>query len=69
MASVKVTCEVVGEGVEECELSADAAYGDLLSELGLSRHEATVLVDGSPVPVDATVAADTVRVLQLIRGG
>ncbi|PSQ19353.1 small archaeal modifier protein 2 [Halobacteriales archaeon QS_9_67_17] len=66
---MKVTCEVVGEGVEECELPADAAYDDLLAELGFSRHEATVLVDGAPVPADATVATDAVRVLRLIRGG
>ena len=66
---MKVTCEVVGDGVEECELPADAVYGDLLAELGFSRHEATVLVDGSPVPADATVATDAVRVLRLVKGG
>lgn len=66
---MRVTCDVVGEGVEECELSADATYGDLLAALGYSPHEATVLVDDAPVPDDAPVAADRVRVLRLVKGG
>lgn len=64
-----VTCEVIGEGVEERDLDADADYGDLLAALGYSRHEATVLVEGSPVPEDAPVTAERVRVLRLIKGG
>ena len=66
---MRVTCEVVGEGSEAVELAAAADYADLLAELGFSRHEATVLVDGSPVPADATVDADRVRVLRLVKGG
>jgi sulfur carrier protein len=66
---MRVTCDVVGEGVEECDLPADATYGDLLAALGYSPHEATVLVDDAPVPEDASVAADRVRVLRLVKGG
>lgn len=72
---MQVTCEVVGEGTRECDLAADATYGDLLRALGFSPHEASVLVDGTPVPEDAPVAADAdadagdVRVLRLVKGG
>lgn len=66
---MRVTCEVVGEGTEECDLAPDATYGDVLRELGYSQHEATVLVEGSPVPEDAPVATDELRVLRLIKGG
>ncbi|WP_255198190.1 ubiquitin-like small modifier protein SAMP2 [Halorarius litoreus] len=64
-----VTCEVVGEGTEEFDLDAGATYGDVLRELGFSMHEATVLVDNSPVPEDAPVETDDLRVLRLIKGG
>ncbi len=64
-----VTCEVVGEGTHELELSADATYGDVLEAVGLSSHEASVLVDDSPVPEDRPVDTDSVRVLRLIKGG
>lgn len=66
---MRVTCEVVGEDTEEREVPSDATYGDLLRALGFSRHEASVLVDGSPVPEDAPVATDRVQVLRLVRGG
>jgi sulfur carrier protein len=64
-----VTCEVVGEETHDLELDAGATYGDLLDAVGLSSHEASVLVDGSPVPEDRTVDAESVRVLRLIKGG
>ncbi|QLD86241.1 MoaD/ThiS family protein [Natronomonas halophila] len=64
-----VTCEVVGEETHDLELDAEATYGDLLDAVGLSSHEASVLVDGSPVPEDRTVDAESVRVLRLIKGG
>ena len=66
---MRVTCEVVGEAAREVDLAPDATYGDLLAALGFSRHEATVLVDGMPVPADAPVATDAVRVLRLVKGG
>jgi sulfur carrier protein len=66
---MRVTCEVVGGDAREVDLDADADYGDLLRALGFSRHEATVLVNGTPVPADAPVDADAVRVLRLVKGG
>ncbi|MFC7156470.1 ubiquitin-like small modifier protein 2 [Halomarina halobia] len=68
---MRVTVEVVGEGTHAVELDepAESTYGDLLREVGLNRHEASVLVDGRPVPEDAPVEAESVRVLRLIKGG
>jgi len=62
-----VTVEVVGGDTHEVE--GGETYGDLLVAVGLQRHEATVLVDGRPVPEDGTVEAESVRVLRLIKGG
>lgn len=62
-----VTVEVVGGDTHEVD--GEATYGDLLVAVGLQRHEATVLVDGRPVPEDGTVEAESVRVLRLIKGG
>ncbi|WP_336134589.1 ubiquitin-like small modifier protein SAMP2 [Natronomonas amylolytica] len=64
-----VTCEVVGEETHDLELESGATYGDVLDAVGLSSHEASVLVDGSPVPEDRMVDAESVRVLRLIKGG
>lgn len=64
-----VRAEVVGEGTRELRLDADATYGDLLAALDFSPHEATVLVDDTPVPEDRRVDADRVRVLRLVKGG
>ena len=66
---MRVTCEVVGEDTHDLELAADATYGDILEAVGLSKQEASVLVDGSPVPTDRPVDAESVRVLRLIEGG
>jgi sulfur carrier protein len=66
---MRVTCEVVGGDTRDLELDADATYGDVLEAVDLSSHEASVLVDGSPVPEDAPVETDAVRVLRLIKGG
>jgi sulfur carrier protein len=66
-----VTVEFVGEGTHEVDVSDDATYADLLSPFDVSRHEVSLLVDGSPVPEDAPVAEsiDCVRVIRLIQGG
>ncbi|MFB6070009.1 MAG: ubiquitin-like small modifier protein 2 [Halanaeroarchaeum sp.] len=63
-----VTVEVVGEGTREVDV-ADGTYADLLDEVGMNRHEVSVLVDGSPVPEDRPVDASEVQVLRLVRGG
>ena len=66
---MRVTVEVVGEGVSECDLDDDATYDDLIREAGYHPQEASALVDGSPVPGDRVVDAEEVRVLRLIKGG
>ena len=64
-----VTVEVVGEGMREVDLPDDATYADLIREAGYHPQEASALVDGSPVPGDRVVDAETVRILRLIKGG
>lgn len=68
---MQVTAEVVGQGTRELDLAADATYEDLLHALELSPHEATVLVDGTPVPEDGSVGREQeqIQVLRLIKGG
>jgi peroxiredoxin Q/BCP len=63
-----VTVEVVGEESRDLEVE-DATYADLLDAVGLSPHEASVMVDGRPVPEDQPVETDHVKVLRLIKGG
>ena len=63
-----VTVHVVGAEAREVDLP-DPTYGDLIAAVDLNPHEATVLVDGQPVPEDAPVEAREVRVLRLIQGG
>ena len=62
-----VTVEVVGDATREVDV--EGTYADLLDAIGLSQHEASVLVDGRPVPEDQPVAAPSVTVLRLVRGG
>ena len=64
-----VRAEVVGEGTRKLALDDDATYGDVLAALEFSPHEATVLVDDTPVPEDRPIDADRVRVLRVGKGG
>jgi sulfur carrier protein len=66
---MRVSVDVVGEGTAEYDLDADATYADLIREAGYHPQEASVLVDGSPVPGDRVVDVDEVRLLRLIKGG
>ncbi|MDR5673385.1 Sulfur transfer protein involved in thiamine biosynthesis [Halalkaliarchaeum sp. AArc-CO] len=66
---MQVTVEVVGEGERTLELDVDATYGDVVRGVGYNTQEATVLVDGTPVPEDAPVDTDRMTVLRLIKGG
>ncbi|MGQ3328823.1 MULTISPECIES: ubiquitin-like small modifier protein SAMP2 [Halorubrum] len=66
---MNVTVEVVGEGAAEYDLPEDATYADLIREAGYHPQEASALVDGSPVPGDRVVDAESVRLLRLIKGG
>jgi sulfur carrier protein len=64
-----VTVDVVGGDSREVPVDDGATYGDLLAAVDLSTQEATVLVDGRPVPSDRPVDVDRVRVLRLVKGG
>lgn len=66
---MNVTCDIVGGETHELELDPEATYGDVLEAVGLSSHEASVLVEDSPVPEDRPVDSEFVRVLRLIKGG
>lgn len=65
---MEVTVELAGDRTETVTIEG-GTYADLLAAVGLSPQEATVIVDGRPVPADETVTADTVEVLRLISGG
>jgi len=66
-----VTVELVGEGTCEVDPPEGATYADLLAPLDVSRHEVSIVVDGSPVPEDAPLeeSVERVRVLRIIKGG
>lgn len=64
-----VTVEVVNEATHEVSVDETATYADLLAAIDYSPQAVSVLVDGSPVPEDQPVAADSVRVVRLIKGG
>lgn len=66
---MEVTVEVVGEGTRDLTVQAGATYADLLAGVEVSPHEATVLVDGRPVPEDSMIDAERVQVLPLVKGG
>ena len=65
---MNVTVEVLGEGTQELSLE-EGTYGDILDAVGLSPQEASVLVDGRPVPEDQPIDATEVTVLRLVQGG
>lgn len=66
---MRVTVDVAGGPKEEFALEEGATYGDLLDEAGYDVHRVSVLVDGRPVPEDAPVDAERVRVVRLVKGG
>lgn len=65
---MRVTVDVLGDEVHEVDLE-DGTYADLLGAVGLSPNEASVLVDGRPVPEDEPVTETEVTVLRLVKGG
>jgi sulfur carrier protein len=66
---MRVTVSVVGADTHELDVDERATYADLVAPLDYSTHEVSVLVDGRPVPEDATVDADHVEILRLVKGG
>lgn len=65
---MEVTVDVPGDGTRTVAV-AEGTYGDLLKQVGFSPQEASVLVDGSPVPADRPIDTEHVTVLRLIAGG
>lgn len=65
-----VTVDLVGGETRRVDPAGDT-YADLLTPFDVSRHEVSVLVDGSPVPEDAPIPddVDEVRIVRLIKGG
>lgn len=67
---MEITVELVGEGSHELDVT-EGRYGDLLEPFDVSKHEVSILVDGTPVPEDQQIdtTVDHVRVVRLIKGG
>lgn len=65
---MEVTVAMVGEDRRTVDVDGET-YGDVLRTVGLSPQEATVLVEGRPVPADRPIDHTEVRVLRLISGG
>lgn len=66
---MRVSVDVVNGGDHEVDLADGSTYADVLGAVDLRVHEATVLVEGRPVPADAPVEERSVRVLRLVSGG
>lgn len=66
-----VTVELVGEDTRDVAVGPATTYADLLDPFDVSQHEVSLMVEGSPVPEDATVeeSVERVRVVRLIKGG
>ncbi len=63
-----VTARVMGGDTHHLDLE-DATSGDVLRAIGLSPQEATVFVDGRPIPEDQPLEHAEVNVVRLISGG
>lgn len=65
-----ITVDFAGEETKEVT-PAGETYGDLLAPFDVSKHEVSLLVDGTPVPEDAHIAddVDRVQIVRLIKGG
>lgn len=65
---MNVTVTIAGAAQDPVTVEGER-YADILAAVGLSPQEATVLVDGRPVPADAEITETDVTVLRLIAGG
>jgi sulfur carrier protein len=66
---MRVAADVMNGETHEVELPEGATYARLLDEIGENPEAAVVVVDGRPVPEDATVEADEVEVMRTVSGG
>ena len=65
---MEIAVTVPGEDEYRVRMN-EGTYGDLLREIGYSPQEASILVDGNPVPADQPITAERVTVLRLVAGG
>lgn len=65
---MELTVQVVGGDTHQLFI-VDGTYADVLRAVNFHPQEATVLVDGRPVPDDAEITHTDVQVLRLIAGG
>ena len=65
---MQVTVDVLGGERRELEVH-EGTYADILDAVGLSPNEASVLVDGRPVPADQPIEEAHVQVLRMVKGG
>ena len=65
---MEVTVTIAGQHEPSVTVTGET-YGDILTAVDLSPQEATVLVEGRPVPSDQPITASEVTVLRLIAGG
>lgn len=66
---MEVVARVMNGDEHVVELPDGATYGRLLDEIGENPEAAVVVVDGRPVPEDATIDADEVEVMRTVSGG
>jgi len=67
--TMEVVARVMNGETYRVELPEGATYARLLDEIGENPEAAVVVVDGRPVPEDATVDADEVEVMRTVSGG
>ena len=65
---MQVTVDLGGGETRTYVVDDGATHADLIRAVGYQPQEATILVDGAPVPDDAAIDADRVRLLRLIQG-
>jgi sulfur carrier protein len=65
---MRVTVDVLGGECLELEVQ-EGSYADILAAIDLSPNEASVLVDGRPVPADQPIDESEVQVLRMVKGG
>ena len=66
---MEVVARVMNGDEHVVELPDGATYARLLDEIGENPEAAVVVVDGRPVPEDATIDADEVEVMRTVSGG
>jgi sulfur carrier protein len=66
---MEVVARVMNGEDHTVELPDGATYARLLDEIGENPEAAVVVVDGRPVPEDATVDAEEVEVMRTVSGG